>query len=108
MASPAFPKSRPTVQHGSHLSSFPKQNVIRLKGKALERLRRACYERDERCCRECGVPLIWESGYLNSMHMAHIIPKAKGGDVLDNVRTLCPKHHAIEHSNGTGLAAMHF
>ena len=90
------------------LRSFPKQNVIRLRGKALTALRMACYERDGRCCVDCGRPLIWESGFYNSMHMAHIVPKARGGDVIENVQTKCFEHHATDHSNGTGLANMHY
>jgi 5-methylcytosine-specific restriction endonuclease McrA len=75
----------------------------RLKGKALEQLRRDCFERDlYRCQAEipgfadvCGNRVTWESG-----HMAHIGAKRRHGDSLDNVQTLCGTCHGLEHQYG--------
>lgn len=95
----------------------------RLKGKALEQLRRDCFERDGYQCRHivfdmnvelslyelfgigpdvqrtmrCGIPVTWESG-----HMAHIKSRGAGGiDTLDNVVTKCAHCHLIkEHTLG--------
>jgi 5-methylcytosine-specific restriction endonuclease McrA len=66
-----------------------KTGRIRLKGKALTALRRACFERDNYTCQETGARVTWETG-----HMAHIIGRGRGGsDVLDNVRTLLAGVH---------------
>ena len=73
---------------------YPKPpKAIRLKGKALEDLRRSCYERDNGACQMCTNYVSWEEG-----HMAHIKRRAKGGDILSNVRLLCfDCHIRIEH-----------
>jgi 5-methylcytosine-specific restriction endonuclease McrA len=79
----------------------------RKKGKAMEQLRRECFERDGYICQgvlrecRCGQKVFclkrvtWESG-----HMAHIGAKRRHGDSLENVRTLCAECHHIEHSYG--------
>jgi 5-methylcytosine-specific restriction endonuclease McrA len=79
----------------------------RLKGKAMDQLRRECFERDGYRCQmifyvtnmgvalTCGKPVTWETG-----HMAHIGAKRRHGDSLENVRTLCAECHHIEHSYG--------
>jgi 5-methylcytosine-specific restriction endonuclease McrA len=83
----------------------------RLKGKAMEQLRRECFERDGYRCRGvvatytrvlgvlwpkyCDKAVTWETG-----HMAHIGAKRRHGDSLENVRTLCAECHHIEHSYG--------
>jgi len=91
----------------------------RLKGKALENLRRDCFERDNYQCRHeirhpiadlkgyvvdsyyerCGNFVTWETG-----HMAHIVSRGAGGkDELSNVLTKCPYCHQIrEHHEGNG------
>jgi 5-methylcytosine-specific restriction endonuclease McrA len=75
--------------------------TIRLKGKELEALRRACFERDEFRCSECDIPVIWERGTFQSGHMAHIKSRGAGGpDELWNVRLLCMKCHTFEHNCG--------
>lgn len=89
----------------------------RLKGKALEALRRACFERDGFLCQHLrvvgsinvfGVPtdtwgkcrhsVTWETG-----HMHHIKTRGAGGrDDLSNVTTLCPDcHHRLHSIEGT-------
>jgi 5-methylcytosine-specific restriction endonuclease McrA len=85
-----------------------KPRAGRLKGAALEQLRRDCFERDGYRCQgfihsECGLwftcrkLVTWESG-----HMAHIVSRGRGGpDVIDNVVTKCGDCHiGIEHSYG--------
>lgn len=85
----------------------------RLKGEALEALRRACFERDGYRCQAITYPEIggmrglrclrrvtWD-GYMKG-HMAHIISRARGGkDELSNVLTKCFDCHMVkEHSYG--------
>jgi 5-methylcytosine-specific restriction endonuclease McrA len=99
-----------------------KPRAGRLKGAALEKLRRECFERDGYRCqawemgvvgwfrvefpshresipifglRRCRKSVTWESG-----HMAHIKAKRRNGDSLDNVRTLCAECHGLEHAYG--------
>jgi 5-methylcytosine-specific restriction endonuclease McrA len=81
----------------------------RLTGKALEQLRRDCFERDTYQCRHqtesedgmwmvsCLNKVTWESG-----HMAYIVSRGRGGkDELPNVVTKCAGCHiGIEHSYG--------
>jgi len=70
---------------------------VRLRGKALEALRRACFERDRyrcQCSPSCGVAVTWESG-----DMAHIVSRGAGGsDVLSNVVTMAHFHHLASHN----------
>ena len=83
-----------------------KTGRVRLRGKKLENLRRECFTRDESCCvwEGCGKSLRWESGYSDSMHMAHIVSRGAGGsDVISNVRSLCPEHHFLEHAKGKSI-----
>ena len=90
----------------------------RLKGKALEWLRFRCFLRDNWRCVECGTLIGW--GALSRDvpleieievceitdwepvgEMAHIRSRGAGGtDTLDNVRTLCPSDHRLEHNGG--------
>jgi 5-methylcytosine-specific restriction endonuclease McrA len=83
-----------------------KPRAGRLKGAALEQLRRDCFERDGYRCQgevlsylfgweKCDRAVTWESG-----HMAHIGAKRRHGDSLDNVRTLCAECHGLEHAYG--------
>ena len=82
--------------------------TVRLEGKDLEDLRRACFERDNYTCQECGLYVEWDDDelYRNQRgrtpvgEMAHIHAKRNGGDTLDNVRTLCPACHHKEHQYG--------
>lgn len=89
----------------------------RLKGRALQELRLACFERDGYRCQgeffaltsmgrkmvRCDEGVIWESGFVSSGHMAHIQAKRRGGDALDNVRTLCGDCHRKEHAYGPSM-----
>ena len=72
---------------------------VRLRGKALEALRRDCFERDGyrcQCSPSCGIPVTWESG-----DMAHIVSRGAGGsDVLSNVVTMDHFHHLATHNCG--------
>lgn len=77
----------------------------RLKGKALEALRLACFRRDSYTCLQCHT---WVYLYLPhehdvSAHMAHIKAKRIGLDTLSNVRTLCGKCHRLEHAFGKSM-----
>ena len=80
---------------------------VRLRGKALEALRRECFTRDGwRCTRVdesvhivpcgCGRTVSWASG-----HMAHIVSRGAGGsDVIDNVHTMTQECHGKSHNAG--------
>lgn len=85
------------------MPACPKNRVVRLKGKALEELRRQCWERDEGRSVKSGVALYWQprfDGDPLAYDMAHIRPKALGGDVLSNVRALSHEEHMREHGEG--------
>lgn len=82
------------------LMAFPKGNV-RLSGKDLGELRKACLKRDKSKCRECGdsVSDSFPAWHPKKAHMAHIKSRGAGGaDVIGNVRTLCGECHRAEHS----------
>jgi hypothetical protein len=78
-----------------------KLGIVRLYGDDLEALRIRCWLRDESCCQwpGCGVWCRWERGYPDSGHMAHRRNKQMYGDVLENVRVLCPEHHLVNEHN---------
>ena len=90
-------RTRPETRTG-------KTGTIRLTGKALEVLRRDCFERDKGVCQECGIALLWEprfNGDRQAYDMAHIQSRGAGGsDILDNVRSLCHSCHMKEHNCG--------
>ena len=82
----------------------------RVTGKAMEALRRACFERDGYRCQHqafiadtnclharCMRLVTWDNG-----HMAHIKSRGAGGkDELSNVTTKCPDCHVVrEHFFG--------
>ncbi len=72
------------------------EKTIKLKGKAMEALRLACYKRDKGVCQQCNKFVWWGWG-----HMAHIERRAKGGDVLSNVTWKCfDCHIGLEHGQG--------
>lgn len=69
---------------------------IRLKGAALARLRRECFERDRWSCVDCGRMVNWDTG-----HMAHIKSRGAGGsDIIANVQTMCSWCHQKSHNCG--------
>ena len=81
----------------------PKKKVKLLKGKAYTEFRKKVAERAGEFCEECGVhaPRLFR-GYFNLIwcgHVAHIKPRKKGGDTMDNVRWLCYHCH-IEKEHG--------
>lgn len=66
-----------------------------------EAIRRIVFERDNYRCCECEARVIWESGYWESGHLAHIKSRGAGGKwILDNLRTLCMRCHMAEHNGG--------
>lgn len=87
-------KKRPTPRR--------RKTVVRLTGKALEKLREDCWVRDQATCRECGTYTFCTPRYAGdplAYDMAHIKSRgAGGGDTLDNVRTLCHACHLKEHA----------
>jgi 5-methylcytosine-specific restriction endonuclease McrA len=73
-----------------------KTGRIRLKGPALEALRRRVFTRDKWCCCICGEPCGWVSG-----HLAHIQSRGAGGsDTEENTRLLCAECHMKSHNCG--------
>lgn len=84
------------------MPAFPKPGITRVKGKNMEALRVACFLRDRGRCKQCVRRLAlteldanWD---LPVMHLAHIQGKRNHGDILTNVRALCPECHALEHA----------
>ncbi len=76
-----------------------KLGIVRLTGKHMEELRRACYERDHQRCVNCFRWLRFERWHENSMHMAHVRTKRNNGDTLDNVVTKCWHCHLVLEHN---------
>ena len=72
-----------------------KTGRLRLKGAALEQLRRRVFTRDKWTCQNCGAVCGWASG-----HLAHIQSRGAGGsDTEANTRLLCGDCHRAEHGN---------
>jgi 5-methylcytosine-specific restriction endonuclease McrA len=79
---------------------------VRLKGKALEALRRACFERDQYRCSECDVLVLWDGYFMRSGQMAHVVGRGRGGsDTLSNVKTLCLECHLVGEHNPKSVPA---
>lgn len=61
--------------------------------------------RDKAICQKCGhmcfnrLPQEHDESY----HMSHKVAKARGGDTLDNVETLCGKCHRKFHNFGPSM-----
>lgn len=74
----------------------------RLKDADLKLLRATCFVRDNFTCQYCAAKVDPFLPHLadTSAHMAHIHAKRRGGDSLENVRTLCGKCHRLEHAYG--------
>ena len=69
---------------------YPKHKPIRLKGKALQDLKRACIERDEYCV---------YSGSPYNLQVHHCVLLSQGGsDTLDNIVTVCAEVHDMLHN----------
>ena len=72
-----------------------KTGRLRLKGQALEDLRRRVFTRDRGRCAICFTACSWTSG-----HLAHIQSRGAGGsDTEENTRLLCGDCHRAEHGN---------
>lgn len=87
-----------------YIPRFPKPGIKRVRGQKMEALRVACFLRDRGRCKQCvrrlaltGLDANWD---LPVMHLAHIQGKRNHGDLLTNVRALCPECHALEHAGG--------
>ena len=99
------PKARKPLKRKTRVvTRRTKARKGRLRGKEIETLRYACFERDEYKCVRCGRPVRFERGHADSGEMAHIKAKRRHGDSLSNVRTLCGPFangcHAKEHNFG--------
>ncbi len=85
-------------------SRVGKLGIVRLAGEDLAALRIECFQRDGWMCRECGCEVAFRSTFMvPKAEMAHIHAKRNGGDVLENVRTLCPDCHRKEHAYGKSM-----
>lgn len=84
------------------VKSYPKNKPTRLKGKAIEELRRQCFERDKGICQTCGFYAPLEGFWTERGHMAHERHRSVGGaDVLDNVKWRYPRCHlGLRHTKG--------
>lgn len=85
------------------------QRPIRLRGKQMERLRRACFKRDKYRCVKCGKRVLWDGSVWTRGHMMHKVRKTWGGDVISNVETGCFSCHfgPDGHANGLPARFMH-
>ena len=78
---------------------FFKQKTIRLKGKAYTEFRAKVFEKYGGKCQKCRckAPLYDQDGQFSWKtcgHVSHIKGRgAGGGDVMENVKWLCPKCH---------------
>ena len=85
-----------------------KAGVVRLTGKDMTQLRVDMFVRDKSCCVVCGKWCRFDADPLDprSGHMAHIIPRSRGGsDTLENVRLLCRDDHLIGDHNPKSVPA---
>jgi 5-methylcytosine-specific restriction endonuclease McrA len=76
-----------------------KLGIERRTGRHLDELRRDVFLRDNERCVICKTRVIWQAGFFDSMHLAHIRSRGAGGsDTPENVRTLCMRCHMLEHN----------
>ena len=70
------------------------QKPILLKGKAYTAFRLEVFEHFKGFCQDCGhwFPLNGNSVFIHG-HVSHIIRRAKGGDILANVKWKCYNCH---------------
>lgn len=91
--------------------TYFKQHPVRLKGKAMEQLRRDLFKRADSRCEHiietlngnepCGKWLPWDGDVFTRGHMSHIKGHgAGGGDTLDNVVLKCYEHHIESGDHG--------
>lgn len=86
------PKDAPRKATSSKVGHFT--GKVRLKGEALEALRRQIFVEAVGKCQKCGVFAGWYFG-----HMHHKVHRSLGGsDSLENCIWLCPKCHGGEHA----------
>ena len=68
---------------------------VRLKGEALEVLRRYRFTMDGWRCVDCGRAVGWVSG-----HLSHTVSRGAGGsDTIENTRTRCEDCHLVHQHN---------
>lgn len=88
-----------------------KLGIVRMTGKDLAQLKRACKTRDHWTCVECR---IWVSDDVHECsphraHAAHIVGRGRGGsDILSNLRTLCSNCHLVKEHNPKSVTAKAF
>lgn len=88
------------LQAKSGLKRKPMKKVVKLDEEWRE-ARLAVLERDRHFCQAFGVQALECQGRL---HVHHILPRSRGGKHdLDNLVTLCSRHH--EWAHGHPLAA---
>ena len=66
-------------------------------------LRAQRYEMDNGRCVDCGISVSddFPDWHPRKFHLAHVIPKARGGDTIPNTRTKCGHCHGVlEHCYG--------
>ena len=92
-------KYRPQVRVG-------KLGIVRLRGKALKKLRQELFERDRHRCVDCGSWVAWDEYDAEMLgvpigEMCHIKSRGAGGsDTLDNVVLRCRRDHKYSHNCG--------
>lgn len=97
-----FPKDIKTIEHklnqkrGSfYLDNDVWESICRIeRGKVLNKMRFAIYQRDHYQCQKCG-------RQTNDLEVDHIIPISKGGkSTFENLQTLC---HQCNYEKGSNL-----
>ena len=72
---------------------------VRLYGPAWDAVREHIWQRDGRKCLNCRAQVLLEKGDWWSVHCSHRKSKGSGGnDLPSNLRSLCGRCHAAEHS----------
>jgi 5-methylcytosine-specific restriction endonuclease McrA len=75
----------------------PKKKPVLLEGKDYTAFKREIYERDGGICQTCyrWFPLLIEGTFdvFDCIHLSHIVPRKKGGDVPENVKLECFNCH---------------
>lgn len=88
------------------------QQPIRLRGKAMEKLRRACFERDKDCVDKGKTVVMHVRGFIfmkdvscqGPHELSHDKPRSLGGeDTLENCHRRCQLHHRLRDGHGCDL-----